>query len=61
MTAKTTIKAVEMVRRIRDAQAEQCAAMSSAEVIAFFKRAGDAAREDARRRTKHHLVASHCD
>ncbi|MBI5393734.1 MAG: hypothetical protein HZA91_00400 [Verrucomicrobia bacterium] len=50
-----------MVRRIRDAQAEHCAGMSNADVIAFFKRAGDAAQQDARRRTKRHQLAGHRD
>jgi hypothetical protein len=47
---KTRIKAVEMVRRIRDEQARLLAGKSTAEMIAFFRKAGDAARREAKRR-----------
>jgi hypothetical protein len=45
--AKTRINAVEMVRRIRDEQARLLAGKSTAEMIAFFRKAGDAARRKA--------------
>jgi len=50
MAEKTEIRAVEMVRRIRDEQAKMLAGKSPAEIIAFFKEAGEAAREQARLR-----------
>jgi hypothetical protein len=43
------IQAVEMVRRIRDELARELAGKSDADIIAFYRRAGDAARESARR------------
>jgi hypothetical protein len=48
MTEKKQIKAVEMVRRIRDEQAQMLAGKSKAEIIAFFRKAGEAARQEAR-------------
>ena len=39
------IRAVEMVRRIRDELARELAGKSEAEIIAFYRKAGDAARE----------------
>ncbi|MBI3680698.1 MAG: hypothetical protein HY235_09905 [Acidobacteria bacterium] len=39
------IRAVDLVRRIRDAQAEQLADKSVAEVMEFFNRAAERARE----------------
>jgi hypothetical protein len=47
----TKIRTVEMVRRIRDRQARSLARKSPAEVVAFFRHAGEAAMEDARRRS----------
>jgi hypothetical protein len=47
---KTNIRAIEMVRRIRDEQAAALADKSEAEVLEFFRKAGEAAREEARRR-----------
>ncbi len=47
MDKSTSIRAVEMVRRIRDRQADELAGKSDAEVIAFFRRAGDEARKAA--------------
>jgi hypothetical protein len=44
------IKAVEMVRKIRDKQARSLAHKSPAEVLAFFRAAGEAAMDAARRR-----------
>ncbi len=48
--SETTIRAVELVRRIRDEQALQLEGKSDEEVIAFFRRAGDAARKAAQER-----------
>jgi len=39
-----------MVRRIRDEQAAALADKSEAEVLEFFRQAGEAARADARKR-----------
>ena len=50
MSETKTIRAVELVRRIRDEQALQLAGKSDEEVIAFFRRAGDAARKAAEER-----------
>jgi len=50
MAEKIQIKAVEMVRRIRDEQAKLLAGKSDAEIIAFFRKAGQAARRKARKR-----------
>ena len=50
----TKLQAVEMVRRIRDQQAEKQASKTPQEVIAFFRRAGKASLQavSARRRKK---------
>ncbi len=48
MAEKIQIKAVEMVRRIRDGQAQMLAEKSTAELIDFFKKAGEAARQRAK-------------
>jgi len=50
MTETKELRAVEFVRRIRDQQAEQLAGRSDADVIAFFRRAGEAARKAAQER-----------
>jgi hypothetical protein len=50
MAEKIQIKAVEMVRRIRDEQAQMLAGKSEAEIIAFFRKAGEAARQEAKQR-----------
>ncbi len=47
---KNEIRAVEIVRRIRDEQAALLAGRSDAEVLEFFRQAGQAAREEARKR-----------
>jgi hypothetical protein len=47
---KNDIRAVEMIRRIRDEQAALLMGKSEAEVLEFFRKAGEVAREDARRR-----------
>ncbi len=50
MAETQAIKAVELVRRIRDEQAAALAGKSEDEVLAFFRRAAETARADARRR-----------
>jgi hypothetical protein len=47
MGEKTEIKAVELVRSIRDQQAELLAGKSNEEIIEFFRKAGDTARRAA--------------
>jgi hypothetical protein len=44
----TKLRAVEMVRRIRDRHARQLAGKSEAEIIAFYRAAGEAAMDDVR-------------
>ncbi len=56
---KSEIRAVEMVRRIRDEQAASLADKSEAEVLEFFRKAGEAAREDARKRAAAQAQAAH--
>ena len=46
----TPIRAVELVRHIRDEQAEQLAGKSNEEIIAFFRKAGEEARKAAQER-----------
>lgn len=41
------IRALELVRRIRDEQVRELAGKSEAEILAFFRRAGEAARKAA--------------
>ena len=48
----TKLRAVEMVRRIRDRHARQLAGKTEAEIIAFYRAAGEAAMEDVRQRAK---------
>ncbi len=50
MADKTQIKAVEMVRRIRGEQARLLEGKSPAEIVAFFRKAGEAARREAKKR-----------
>ncbi len=50
MAEKTKIKAVDMVRHIRDEQAKMLEGKSNAEIIAFFQKAGEAARQETERR-----------
>ncbi len=50
MKEKLQIKAVDMVRRIRDEQAQMLAGKSKSEIMAFFKNAGEAARQKAKSR-----------
>ena len=46
------IRAVEMVRKIRDRQVRRLAGKSPDEIIAFYRTAGEAAMQDAERRSK---------
>ena len=48
----TKLRAVDMVRRIRDRHARQLVGKTDAEIIAFYRVAGEAATEDLRQRTK---------
>ena len=48
------VRAVDMVRRIRDRHARLLARKTPAEVIAFYRAAGEAAMHDARDRAKPH-------
>jgi hypothetical protein len=48
----TRIRAVEMVRRIRDRHARILKGKTTSEIIAFYRAAGEAAMEDARRRAQ---------
>jgi hypothetical protein len=50
MAEKLQIKAVDMVRRIRDDQAKMLAGKSKAEIIDFFTKAGEAIRHEVKRR-----------
>ena len=50
MNEKNEIRSVEMVRRIRNEIASILEGKSHGEIIAFFKKAGDAARQEAKRR-----------
>jgi len=46
------IRAVEMVRTIRDRQSRRLAGKSPEEIIAFYRAAGEAAMQDVARRSK---------
>lgn len=46
------LRAVQMVRRIRDRHARQLAGKTEAEIIAFYRAAGKAATEDLHRQSK---------
>lgn len=48
--ARSAPKAVEMVRKIRDEHAAALEGKSPDEVLAFYRKAGDAARRGAKRR-----------
>ena len=45
----TKLRAVDMVRRIRDRHARQLAGKTDAEIIAFYRAAGEAAIDDVRK------------
>ena len=59
MAETKTIKAAELVRRIRDEQAATLAGKSDDEVLAFFHRAAEEACEYGRRRTHRRPVSTH--
>jgi hypothetical protein len=48
MVEKIQINALDMVRRIRDEQATMLAGKSNAEIIAFFKKAAERERQEAK-------------
>ena len=48
----TRVRAVEMVRRIRDRHARILKGKTSTEIIAFYGAPGEAAMENARQRSK---------
>jgi hypothetical protein len=48
----TKLRAVEMVRRIRDRHARQLAGKTETEIIAFYRAAGEAATENLHHRGK---------
>jgi len=50
MKEKLEIDAVDMVRRIRDEQAKTLSGKSQSEIIAFFGKAGESARQAAVKR-----------
>ena len=47
-----SLRAVEMVRAIRDRQSRQLSRKSPEDVIAFYRAAGEAATQDAERRSR---------
>jgi hypothetical protein len=47
MDETTPIRAVELVHRIRNEQAQQLAGRSNEEIIAYFRQAGEEARKAA--------------
>ncbi|MGA2734921.1 MAG: hypothetical protein ABSG35_20275 [Syntrophobacteraceae bacterium] len=54
MAEKIQIKAVDMVRSIRDQQAQMLKGKSKAEIIDFFRKAGEAARNEAEEKRPAH-------
>ena len=48
----TKVRAVGMVRRIRNRHARQLAGKTEAEIIAFYRAAGEAAMQEVRQRPK---------
>ena len=58
MAESQPIKAVDLVRRIRDEQAAALRGKSEDEVLAFFRRAAEAAREHVRRRAQRKAAPS---
>ena len=52
MKDKTQINSVDMVRRIRDKQTAMLEGKSNAEIMAFFKQAGEVAKKNAKLTTK---------
>ncbi len=59
MAKKTDIHAVELVRRIRDQQAEMLEEKSNEEIIEFFHKAGEASGKHARtKRAEKHMQST---
>jgi hypothetical protein len=54
MSERNEIRSVEMVRRIRDELADVLKGKSHREIIEFFKKAGDVAREKCKRPERMH-------
>lgn len=50
MDETADIRAIETIRAIRDELAERLRKMNDTELVEFFRQAGAAAREDAKRR-----------
>ena len=50
MKEKIQIKAVDMMRRIRDEQAQMLAGKSKSEIMTFFKSGGEAVRKKVKSR-----------
>jgi hypothetical protein len=59
MKEKTELRTIELVRHIRDEQAELLANKSSEEIIEFFHQAGAAARAKAHPIVRAAQVANH--
>ena len=55
---KNDIRAVEMVRRIRDQQATVLADKSEAQLLEFFQGAGETARADAQQHEARRVAAT---
>ncbi|MBI4700305.1 MAG: hypothetical protein HY744_03905 [Deltaproteobacteria bacterium] len=53
MDASQAIRAVELVRRIRDELATELVGRSREQLLAFFRQAGDAALAEAKARRAH--------
>ena len=56
--AKTKIRAVELVRKIRNRHAKQLVGKSTAQIIEFYRRAGQAALDAAKAKTRRRSSAS---
>ena len=56
MSEKTNIRCVELVRSIRDKQARQLSGKSNAEIIEFFRQAGERARQYAQKQQTRQAV-----
>lgn len=52
MEETKVIRALELVRQIRDKQAAALSGKSDEDIIAFFQRAAEIAREDAQKRLR---------
>lgn len=56
MDEKTNIRCVELVRSIRDAQARRLSGKSNAEIINFFRQAGERSRQYAQQQHTQQVV-----